>query len=49
MLRVPTVAICCTTLFLCFFQLIAMSVLLPLRFQVVGGARPTPLRCGWCR
>lgn len=38
MLRVPTVAICCTTLFLCFFQLIAMSVLLPLRFQVVGGA-----------
>jgi EmrB/QacA subfamily drug resistance transporter len=38
MLRIPTVAICCTTLFLCFFQLIAMSVLLPLRFQVVGGA-----------
>lgn len=38
MLRVPTVAICCTALFLCFFQLIAMSVLLPLRFQVVGGA-----------
>ena len=35
----PTVAICCTTLFLCFFQLIAMSVLLPLRFQVVGGAQ----------
>lgn len=39
MLRVPTVAICCTTLFLCFFQLIAMSVLLPLRFQIVGGAQ----------
>src|SRR4030095_5156626 len=39
MLRVPTVAICCITLFLCFFQLIAMSVLLPLRFQVVGGAQ----------
>lgn len=38
MLGVPTVAICCITLFLCFFQLIAMSVLLPLRFQVVGGA-----------
>ncbi|WP_092136870.1 MDR family MFS transporter [Cupriavidus sp. YR651] len=38
MLGVPTVAICCVTLFLCFFQLIAMSVLLPLRFQVVGGA-----------
>ncbi|NYI01146.1 MDR family MFS transporter [Cupriavidus plantarum] len=38
LLTVPTVAICCTTLFLCFFQLIAMSVLLPLRFQVVGGA-----------
>lgn len=38
MLGVPTVAICCLTLFLCFFQLIAMSVLLPLRFQVVGGA-----------
>lgn len=38
MLRVSTVAICCATLFLCFFQLIAMSVLLPLRFQVVGGA-----------
>jgi len=39
MLRVPTVTICCITLFLCFFQLIAMSVLLPLRFQVVGGAQ----------
>jgi EmrB/QacA subfamily drug resistance transporter len=39
MLGVPTVAICCLTLFLCFFQLIAMSVLLPLRFQVVGGAQ----------
>jgi EmrB/QacA subfamily drug resistance transporter len=39
MLRVPTVAICCATLFFCFFQLIAMSVLLPLRFQVVGGAQ----------
>ena len=39
MLSVPTVAICCLTLFLCFFQLIAMSVLLPLRFQVVGGAQ----------
>lgn len=39
MLAVPTVAICCITLFLCFFQLIAMSVLLPLRFQVVGGAQ----------
>ncbi|MGY8525656.1 MFS transporter [Paracidovorax citrulli] len=39
MLRVPTVAICCAMLFLCFFQLIAMSVLLPLRFQVVGGAQ----------
>ncbi|AOZ02427.1 MFS transporter [Cupriavidus sp. USMAHM13] len=38
MMGVPTVAICCVTLFLCFFQLIAMSVLLPLRFQVVGGA-----------
>jgi len=38
LLAVPTVAICCLTLFLCFFQLIAMSVLLPLRFQVVGGA-----------
>jgi hypothetical protein len=49
MLAVPTVAICCLTLFLCFFQLIAMSVLLPLRFQVVGGAGPTPPRCGWCR
>jgi hypothetical protein len=39
MLGVPTVAICCLTLFLCFFQLIAMSVLLPLCFQVVGGAQ----------
>ncbi len=39
MLRVPTVTICCITLFLCFFQLIAMSVLLPLRFQVVGGVQ----------
>lgn len=37
-LGVPTVAICCVMLFLCFFQLISMSVLLPLRFQVVGGA-----------
>jgi EmrB/QacA subfamily drug resistance transporter len=36
MLRVPTVAICCTVLFLGFFQLISMSVLLPLRLQMTG-------------
>ena len=36
MLRIPTVAICCSVLFLGFFQLISMSVLLPLRLQMTG-------------
>jgi len=40
MFRVPTVTICCLALFLCFFQLIATSVLMPLRFQMVAGASP---------
>jgi EmrB/QacA subfamily drug resistance transporter len=36
MLRIPTVAICCLILFLSFFELISMSVLLPLRLQMTG-------------
>ncbi|WP_347335451.1 MFS transporter, partial [Ralstonia pseudosolanacearum] len=40
MFRVPTVTRCCLALFLCFFQLIATSVLMPLRFQMVAGASP---------
>ncbi|HEY4074827.1 MAG TPA: MDR family MFS transporter [Herbaspirillum sp.] len=36
MLRIPTVAICCLVLFLSFFELISMSVLLPLRLQMTG-------------
>jgi MFS family permease len=36
MLRIPTVAICCTVVFLGMFQLISMSVLLPLRLQMTG-------------
>lgn len=40
MFRVRTVTICCLALFLCFFQLIATSVLMPLRFQMVAGASP---------
>jgi EmrB/QacA subfamily drug resistance transporter len=38
MFRVPTVTICCTVLALGFFQLISMSVLLPLRLQMAGVA-----------
>jgi MFS family permease len=38
MFRNRTVTICCATLFLAFFQLISMSVLLPLRLQMVGVA-----------
>ncbi|MDB5777381.1 MAG: oxidoreductase [Herbaspirillum sp.] len=37
-LRVPTVAICCMVLFLGFFQMISMSVLLPLHLQMTGVA-----------
>ena len=37
MFKNRTVAICCVTLFLGFFQLISMSVLLPLRSQMVAG------------
>jgi EmrB/QacA subfamily drug resistance transporter len=40
MFRNRTVAICCLTLFLVFFQMISMSVLLPLQLQLVGGAAP---------
>ncbi len=40
MFRVQTVTLCCLALFLCFFQLIATSVLMPLRFQMVAGAGP---------
>jgi EmrB/QacA subfamily drug resistance transporter len=36
MLRIPTVAICCTVLFMSFFVLISISVLLPLRLQMAG-------------
>lgn len=36
--RMPVVATCCLILFLCFFQLVAISSLSPLRFQMVAGA-----------
>jgi EmrB/QacA subfamily drug resistance transporter len=36
--RIPIVAACCGILFLCFFQLVAISSLSPLRFQLVAGA-----------
>lgn len=35
--RIRTVTVCCLTLFIGFVQLIAMSVLLPLRSQMVAG------------
>lgn len=34
--RIPAVGLCCAVLFLAYFNLIAMSVLMPLRFQIVG-------------
>ncbi len=36
--RIPVVAACCGILFLCFFQLVALSSLSPLRFQMVAGS-----------
>jgi EmrB/QacA subfamily drug resistance transporter len=36
MLRIPTVAICCSVLFMGFYMLISVSVLLPLRLQMAG-------------
>lgn len=36
--RIPAVAVGCAVLFFGFFNLIGMSVLLPLRFQIVGAA-----------
>ncbi len=44
MFRVQTVTLCCLALFLCFFQLIATSVLMPLRYKplMVGGACVVP-------
>lgn len=36
MLRIRTVAICCSILFMAFFVLISVSVLLPLRLQMAG-------------
>jgi EmrB/QacA subfamily drug resistance transporter len=35
--RIRAVASCCAVLFLAYFNLISMSVLMPLRFQIVGG------------
>lgn len=37
MFKSRTVSVCCLTLFIAFFQLISMSVLLPLRLQMVAG------------
>ena len=36
--RMPVVAACCGILFLCFFQLVSLASLSPLRFQMVAGA-----------
>ena len=35
--RMPLVAACCGILFLCFFQLVSLASLSPLRFQLVAG------------
>ncbi len=35
--RMPIVAMCCGILFLCFFQLVSLASLSPLRFQMVAG------------
>lgn len=35
--RIPLVASCCGILFLCFFQLVSLASLSPLRFQMVAG------------
>ncbi len=35
--RMPLVAACCGILFLCFFQLVSLASLSPLRFQMVAG------------
>ena len=35
--RMPVVAMCCGILFLCFFQLVSLASLSPLRFQMVAG------------
>jgi EmrB/QacA subfamily drug resistance transporter len=40
MFRNRTVAICCATLFLAFFNMISMSVLLPLQLQLTAGVAP---------
>jgi EmrB/QacA subfamily drug resistance transporter len=37
MLGNPTVALCCVTLFMTYVQFVSLSVLLPLRLQMVGG------------
>ncbi len=36
--RIPLVAACCGIVFVCFFQLVAVASLSPLRFQMVAGA-----------
>jgi EmrB/QacA subfamily drug resistance transporter len=35
--KLPAVSLCCTVLFLAYFNLVGMAVLMPLRFQIVGG------------
>ncbi|HTN65294.1 MAG TPA: MDR family MFS transporter [Burkholderiaceae bacterium] len=35
LLRMPTVSICCSILFIAFFQIVSLSVLIPLRLQMM--------------
>lgn len=37
--KIPTMTLCCLMLFLCFSQVVSLSVLIPLRLQLVTGVR----------